>query len=86
MGEEEGEEEEWLVIAVLKGREEAVPPCVPVLGAVAPGLVGLAAPFPADVLSELPSHTAVVGAVSILPSPVTVLVVEGNAVDVAGRE
>lgn len=74
----------------LKGREEAVPLSVPMLGAVAPGCVfgnvGLAAPFPADVLSELPSHTAVVGAVSVLPSPLPILIVEGDTRDVAARD
>ena len=86
----EEEEEEWLITAELRGREEAVPLSVPMLRAVVPGpavgSAGLTAPLPGDVLSELPSHAGVVSVVSVLPSSLTVLIVEGDTRDVAGRE
>ncbi|GAB0178274.1 mucin-4-like [Grus japonensis] len=85
------EEEERLVASQLGPRdgEAALPVAVTALAAVAADLIvrkeGLVASLPPDAPSELPSGVGVVGAVSVLPSPPTILVVEGVASDRAER-
>ncbi|GAB0178270.1 mitochondrial enolase superfamily member 1 [Grus japonensis] len=85
------EEEERLVASQLGPRdgEAALPLAVTALAAVAADLIvrkeGLVASLPPDAPSELPSGVGVVGAVSVLPSPPAILVVEGVASDRAER-
>ena len=74
----------------LRDMEAALPLAGPTPMAVAPGLVvgkvGLVTSLPAGTPRELSSRVGVVGAVSVLPLPPTILVVEGVGKDVAGRE
>lgn len=71
----DGEGREWEVLAV--GSAVVLLPWFMVEFSPSPG---------GDTPSELPLHAAVVGVVSVLPSPPSILVVEGDGRDMYGRE
>ncbi|KAJ7420050.1 hypothetical protein WISP_50671 [Willisornis vidua] len=85
------EDEEWLVTAELgpRGMEEAPPLTVAMPVAVMPDPVEMGGLIPSlltDTPRELQSPVSIVGSVSVLSSPPTIFIVEGDRKDVSRGE
>lgn len=73
-------------MAELRDGEEAVPLSVPMLRAVVGPAPVVVAVLLADIPDELFSHIVVVGVVPVVPSPPTIIIVEGDSKVVARWE